>query len=73
MNKKAMEFLACPSCKRELHLEVDEQRGNDVIAGSLLCKSCDHTYSIELGVPRLIVFDNDRSRQEDAVVSGREP
>jgi uncharacterized protein YbaR (Trm112 family) len=49
-----MDILACPVCKGGLELEIDEEEGEDVIRGVLLCGSCDEKYPIEDSVPDLL-------------------
>lgn len=54
MKKKLMEILACPVCKGELKLTVDEEKGDDVVAGSLYCPKCRIKYSITGSIPNLL-------------------
>ncbi|MCH8921340.1 MAG: Trm112 family protein, partial [Chloroflexi bacterium] len=35
MRKDLMDILACPMCKGDLELAVDEEEGDEVIKGSL--------------------------------------
>ena len=49
-----MEILACPVCKGELELRVEEEEGNDVIRGGLVCDKCDETYPIDDSIPNLL-------------------
>ena len=54
MKKDLMEILACPVCKGSLELNVDEEDGDDVIRGALLCGSCNESYPIEDSIPNLL-------------------
>ena len=54
MKKKLMDILACPVCKGELKLSVDEEKGEDVITGSLFCAKCRVKYPITGGIPNLL-------------------
>jgi uncharacterized protein YbaR (Trm112 family) len=49
-----MDILACPICKGELELTVDEDKGDEIIAGSLYCKKCDYRYPITDSIPNLL-------------------
>lgn len=49
-----MEILACPVCKEELELRADLEDGDEVVAGALLCGSCDAAYPIEDTIPNLL-------------------
>jgi len=48
-----MEVLACPKCKGELKLEVEEGE-EEIIKGSLYCPTCHHSYPIVDGIPHLM-------------------
>ena len=57
MRKDLMDILACPMCKSELELKVDEEDGDEVIKGSLTCAKCDEVYPIDDGIPNLLPPD----------------
>jgi len=52
-----MEILACPMCKGELKLTVDEEDGNEIIKGTLFCAKCNEPYPIEDSIPNLLPPD----------------
>ncbi len=54
MKKDLMDILACPVCKGALKLKVEEDLGDEVVKGSLLCGACDETYPIEDSIPNLL-------------------
>ncbi|MSQ07035.1 MAG: Trm112 family protein [Dehalococcoidia bacterium] len=54
MNKELMEILACPVCKGELELRVEEAQGDEVLQGALLCASCHESYPIQDAIPNLL-------------------
>ena len=54
MRKDLMDILACPMCKSELELTVDEEEGDEVLKGSLFCAKCDERYPIDDGIPNLL-------------------
>ena len=54
MKKDLMEILACPVCKGELELTVTEEKGDEVITGSLYCAKCDYRYPISDAIPNLL-------------------
>ena len=54
MKKDLMDILACPVCKSSLELKIDEEEGDDVIAGALLCGKCDESYPIADSIPNLL-------------------
>lgn len=47
MDKELLEILACPKCKGELHLTVDESE--------FRCKECRLSYRIDDGIPILLI------------------
>jgi uncharacterized protein YbaR (Trm112 family) len=57
MRKDLMEILACPMCKSELTLTIDEEKEDEVIRGSLLCSKCGERYPIEDSIPNLLPPD----------------
>jgi uncharacterized protein YbaR (Trm112 family) len=48
-----MQILACPVCKGDLELKVDEE-GEEVVRGSLYCSNCNHSYPIVDTIPNLL-------------------
>ena len=54
MRRDLMDILACPVCKGPLELVVDQEEGEEVIAGSLICHACKETYPIEDSIPNLL-------------------
>ena len=54
MKKELMQILACPVCKGDLELKVDEKKGEEIIAGSLYCSKCNYSYPIVDAIPNLL-------------------
>ena len=57
MKKDLMDILACPLCKGELELSVEEENEQEVVTGSLYCPKCDAKYPIEDTIPNLLPPD----------------
>ena len=57
MRKDLMEILACPMCKSELTLTIDEEKDDEVIRGTLFCAKCNERYPIEDSIPNLLPPD----------------
>jgi len=53
MRPELLAYLACPSCGADLELAVDDEDGDEVLAGELTCSACGRRYEIRRGVPRL--------------------
>lgn len=51
MKKDLMDILACPTCKGELRLAAEQEEGDEVVSGSLLCPRCPQTYPIIDSIP----------------------
>ncbi len=50
-----MDILACPMCKGDLELSINEENEKgEVVTGSLYCEKCDERYPIEDGIPNLL-------------------
>ena len=54
MDKKLMDILCCPVCKAELELKITKELANDIIEGTLICRTCHFPYPIEEGIPNLL-------------------
>ena len=54
MKRDLMEILVCPVCKGPLELAVDEESGDEIVAGKLVCGRCNETYPIEDTIPNLL-------------------
>lgn len=57
MKKDLMDILACPMCKSELELTIEEEDEKEVIRGSLYCTQCSEHYPIEDAIPNLLPPD----------------
>ncbi len=57
MRKDLMEILACPMCKGEITLSIDEEKDDEVVRGSLFCATCNERYPIEDSIPNLLPPD----------------
>ena len=60
MKKELMDILACPVCKGELQLRVEEENEIEIVAGSLYCPKCDVRYPIVDTIPNLLPPDQSR-------------
>lgn len=54
MKRELMEILACPVCKGDLILRVDQEEGDEIVTGSLFCHRCNFRYPIEDAIPNLL-------------------
>ena len=54
MRKDLMDILACPVCKSSLELKIEEEDGDEVVKGALLCGKCNESYPIEDSIPNLL-------------------
>jgi len=57
MKKELLDILACPVCKGDLELTVDEENETEVVSGSLYCAKCDFRYPIVDTIPNLLPPD----------------
>ncbi len=57
MRKDLMDILACPMCKGELTLTIDEEKNDEVIRGGLFCAKCNERYPIDDSIPNLLPPD----------------
>jgi uncharacterized protein YbaR (Trm112 family) len=54
MRKDLLDILACPMDKSPLTLQIDEENGDEVIQGALVCTKCGERYPIEDRIPNLL-------------------
>ncbi len=57
MKRDLMDILACPVCKGDLELTVDEEDDREIVAGSLYCQKCAERYPIVDTIPNLLPPD----------------
>jgi len=57
MKRELTDILACPVCKGELELGVDEENETEIVAGFLYCPRCDVNYPIVDTIPNLLPPD----------------
>ena len=57
MKRELMDILACPLCKGDLNLKVDEENEKEIVTGSLHCPACNETYPITDTIPNLLPPD----------------
>jgi uncharacterized protein YbaR (Trm112 family) len=55
MKRDLVDILVCPVCKGELELTVDEEKEEEIVAGSLRCRRCNQHYPIEDIIPNLLL------------------
>jgi len=54
MKKELMDILACPVCKGELELTVEEENEQEIVSGSLYCPKCNVRYPVVDTIPNLL-------------------
>ena len=57
MKKNLMEILACPLCKGDLELNIEEEDEREIVTGSLYCAKCEQRYPIIDTIPNLLPPD----------------
>ncbi len=58
MKRRLLQYLACPSCDKEIQLaSVASAEGEEILEGELACVFCDRRYSILRGIPRFVELD----------------
>jgi len=54
MKRELLDILACPLCKADLELIVEEEEEDEIISGKLICKKCRTEYPIEDAIPNML-------------------
>ena len=57
MRRNLLDILACPLCKSDLEVIVEEENEDEIITGKLICKKCGVEYPIEDGIPNMLPPD----------------
>jgi len=57
MKRELMHILACPMCKGDLELTVEEENEKEVVTGALYCAKCNERYPIVDTIPNLLPPD----------------
>ncbi len=52
-----MDILACPLCKGQLELSVEEENEQEIVTGFLYCSKCSERYPIVDTIPNLLPLD----------------
>ncbi|HEX9976026.1 MAG TPA: methytransferase partner Trm112 [Dehalococcoidales bacterium] len=60
MKRDLMDILACPVCKGELQLTVEEENEKEIVTGFLYCPKCRERYPIVDTIPNLLPPDQRR-------------
>lgn len=54
MKSRLTNLLACPDCQARFRLEINAQRGDEVVSGFLRCAGCALTFPVRHGIPRFV-------------------
>ncbi|RLF27613.1 MAG: Trm112 family protein [Thermoplasmata archaeon] len=54
MKRELLDIICCPTCKEDLKLVIKKEENNEIIEGTLICKKCNSSYTIEDGIPNLL-------------------
>lgn len=54
MNRRLLQWLACPKCHCQLEVAVQKEKDGEIEEGSLRCAKCQRTYPVLRGIPRFV-------------------
>jgi 2-polyprenyl-3-methyl-5-hydroxy-6-metoxy-1,4-benzoquinol methylase len=57
MNRRLLQWLACPACQGRLDLTVQHEAEGEIEKGTLNCAPCQRTFAISGGIPRFVASD----------------
>jgi len=67
MRKKILNVIACPRCRSELDVEIQERDHREIRTGVLRCNEGRHCYAVENGIVHLATgFDHEAVQKEIA-------
>jgi len=58
LKKQLVDWLCCPNCGGELHLNEAREANGEVESGHLTCMGCGHIYPVVSFVPRFVPSEN---------------
>jgi SAM-dependent methyltransferase len=58
MKRETVSDVCCPVCRGQFDLKVEEEAGDQVVTGQLICKGCGETYPIVKKIPNLLAMDH---------------
>ena len=67
-----MKYLVCPVCQSELDITIQNQNGEEIIRGELLCHQCSKIFPIIRSIPRLLPDTISQEKQETSSAFGWE-
>ncbi len=67
MKERLVQFLACPTCARDLSVSVNKTEGAEIIDGLLRCTS-GHEWNITGGVPRFLAPASSLSKLQQKTI-----
>ena len=67
MKQKLIDFLVCPTCRKDVDVKIQKKQGSEIIEGSIKCHECKDDFKITNGIPRFVI-DNTKDfvKTEDA-------
>jgi uncharacterized protein YbaR (Trm112 family)/2-polyprenyl-3-methyl-5-hydroxy-6-metoxy-1,4-benzoquinol methylase len=57
MKRRLLQWLACPSCRSRLEPSVQQESGEEIIKGMLVCSGCSRSFPVVGGIPRFVGSD----------------
>jgi len=58
MKHRLLQYLACPSCDKEIQISsVSKREGDEILDGELCCGACARYFPIKGGVPRFVELE----------------
>lgn len=70
MKARLLEYLVCYECRCPFDLVSPNQQGDEILEGALVCRTCEKSYPVRGGIPRIIPNSIEESAKKTASAFG---
>jgi SAM-dependent methyltransferase len=72
MKRRFLQYAACRKCRAPFELRIERELGEEILEGSLVCRSCQASFPVTGGIPRFLPPHLSREKQATAAAFGYE-
>ncbi len=72
MKRRFLQYAACQECRSPFEVRIQRALGEEILEGSLVCRSCQASYLVTRGIPRFLPPRLSAEKQATAAAFGYE-
>ena len=72
MKRRFLQYAACQECRTPFELHIQRELGEEILEGSLVCRSCQASFPVTRGIPRFLPPHLSQEKQATAAAFGYE-